>query len=151
MPDKRAKANNKVVGSPEGICVNIEIGIDYENFLMPEDGILAHTNHLVVPTPGVRDMGPILLANTLTRRYRALQIMKAERGNITVDTFKRVLTDHVDKPDSVCAHVNPKAPYLKAQTNLSVIVDLTTMEVDIAKGPPCENEWVHMDFQDMVK
>lgn len=149
LPAKRTTPSNKVIGSAEGLCVDVEVGQDYENFLLPEDGILVHTNHFVVPNPKQsRDLGPLKFPNTLTRRYRALQLLTAERGHITADTFKKVLTDHFDKPDSVCTHVNPQSPLI-IMTTMSVIIDITAKTVDLAKGPPCENEYVHLDFQDM--
>ena len=149
VPAKRTWTSNKVIGSAQGLCVDVEVAQDFENFLMPEDGILVHTNHFVGSTRQARDMGPLMVPNTLTRRYRALQLLAAERGNITVDTFKKVLSDHVDKPDSLCAHVNPKNPLMQWQTNLSVIIDIDARAVDITKGPPCQTEYVHLDFQDM--
>jgi len=146
LPAKKAKACNKVIGSSEGLCVSVESGQDFENFLMPEDGILVHTNHLLVPNPKIRDLSARKNPNTVTRRYRALQLLAAERGRITVDTFKRILRDHLDKPDSICRHVHPENPM---QTNVSVIVDINAKTADVAKGPPCQNEYVHLDFQDM--
>ncbi len=149
LPAKRAKACNKVIGSAEGLCVDVEVGLDFENLLMPEDGILVHTNHFLIPQPNLRDMSQVRNPNTVTRRYRALQLLTAERGHITVDTFKRVLTDHVDKPDSICTHLNPQNPVLQYQTNISVIVDINAKTMDVAKGPPCQYEYVHLDFNDM--
>ena len=123
LPEKRTMSSNKVIGSRQGLCVDVEVAADFENFIMPEDGILVHTNHFVCEPKG-RDMGPLIIPNTITRRHRALQLLEAERGNITVDTLKKVLTDHLDKPDSICDHVNLKNPFIQSQTNASVIIDL---------------------------
>lgn len=147
----RAGSTNRLVATSRGECVDIEVAVDNYNVLFPEAGLLAHTNHFTVPVPGVKDLMPVRYPNSYTRLFRAKKLLAAERGNITVETFQRIFTDHLGKPDSICWHTNEKvAEKHRLQTDCSVIMDLTDTAFYIAKGPPCENEYVAIDLKDVV-
>ena len=151
LPPNRGSSVNRLIASKDGLCIDIESAPDSFNHLFPEDGILVHTNHFVIPNPKIHDRNPFVLPNTLIRRHRALQLLGAERGNITKDTFKRIFTDHLDRPNSICMHEDPYRRKGKetVHTVVSVILDLNTLELDIAKGPPCEHEYARIDFSDI--
>ena len=54
--------------------------------------------------------------------------------------------DHFDRPNSICTHVNvDSAPHEHGQTNVSLIMDLAEKRFLVAKGPPCEHEYVDLN------
>ncbi|MDH4272780.1 MAG: acyl-CoA--6-aminopenicillanic acid acyl-transferase, partial [Candidatus Aminicenantes bacterium] len=60
------------------------------------------------------------------------RLLKNNRGRITVDLLKQFLADHVNHPGSICRH----GTYVK--TTFSVIINLTTGTMLLARGNPCE-------------
>ena len=58
--------------------------------------------------------------------------------------MKEVLKDHIEYPDSICRHDNPKVPEgLRMGTVFSMIVNLGTGDIYFCKGNPCEYEYEH--------
>jgi len=151
LPPNRAGAVNRVIASAEGACINVEAAPDEFNYLYPEDGIIVHTNHFLGKNPNIRDMNPASLPNTLTRRYQAFKLLSEARGQITTNTFKRIFRDHLDKPNSICMHPDPYRYKGRenVQTVVSLILDLNDFRLDIALGPPCEHDYVTLDFSDI--
>jgi len=131
--------------------MNIEAAPDEFNYLYPEDGIIVHTNHFLGNNPNIRDMNPQAFPNTLTRRYQAFKLLSAERGRITKDTFKKIFRDHLDKPNSICMHEDSYRYKGResVKTVVSLILDVNDLTLDIAEGPPCEHEYVTLDFSDI--
>jgi len=146
---KRASATNRVIASHDGQAIDIELAPEAYNVIYPESGIILHTNHFLVPNTNIKDNGPILHPNTLTRIFRLRQLVYPERGNITIEFIQKVLRDHVNKPDSLCRHIDPKSTK-QSQTNATTIYDLDDKTLCIAKGPPCENEFVTLNFEDVL-
>jgi isopenicillin-N N-acyltransferase like protein len=151
LPPNRAGSVNRVIASAQGLCINIEAAPDEFNYLYPEDGIIVHTNHFLGQNPKIRDMNALSSPNTLTRRYQAYKLLSAERGRITKEIFKKIFRNHVDKPNSVCMHQDPHRPKGREsiQTVVSLILDISDFKLDIAMGPPCEHEYVTLDFSDI--
>jgi isopenicillin-N N-acyltransferase-like protein len=149
---RRGASNNRVIADAEGLCRDIEAETEDFNCLSPEDGILVHANHFLGPTYHFRDYMPMASPSTLIRRDRAYELLARERGRITVDVMKKIFSDHLGKPSSVCTHVDEKHPkgFQSNQTIASLIVDLNERKLEIAKGPPCQNEYVTIDLTDIL-
>jgi len=151
LPPSRGSSLNRLIADEQGLCVNVEMATESFNFLFPEDGILVHTNHFVVPNTKINDMNVQVKPDTVLRRHRALQLLGAERGRITVDTFKTIFCDHRGYHHSVCQHVDEKHPEaMRTQTVLSNIYDVNERTLYIAKGPPCEHEYVALNFSSIL-
>ena len=148
---KRASSNNYMIGHSGGEAICIEAAPYDYNTIWADGGILAHSNHFTVANPNIKDLMPALLPNTLTRLHRATKLLIQERGNISVGVFKKILRDHFDKPFSICTHPDVRvAENLQFQTNASVIIDLNEKTMAVALGPPCENEYVTLTFEDIM-
>jgi isopenicillin-N N-acyltransferase-like protein len=79
------------------------------------------------------------------REYRAGKILRQCSGHIDISSIQQVLKDHFDKPNSICTHpIDHSPPYEQGQTNVSLIMDLTEKRFLVAKGPPCEHEYVDL-------
>jgi isopenicillin-N N-acyltransferase-like protein len=152
LPPNRGSALNRLIADEKGLCINVEMAPESFNYLFPEDGVLVHTNHFVVPNPKITDMNVQVKPDTLLRRHRAFQLLSAERGRITVDAFKTIFRDHRGYHHSVCQHVDQKHPEaMRTQTVLSNIYDVNERKLYIALGPPCEHDYVELDFSDMLR
>jgi len=153
---KRASSGNYMIGytGDDGSdVVDIEAAPDYYNIIWPDNGILAHANHFSVTNPNIKDLFPPLDPGSLNREHRATKLLANERGNITVDVIKRILRDHFDRKgsSSICCHVDPHLDEsLQWLTIASFVIDLDNKTLDIAKGPPCENKYVALTFDDIM-
>ena len=68
--------------------------------------------------------------------------MAAGRGGHTAEAIEAILRDHDGRPDSVCAHADPEVdPVEDYVTIASLVMDLTSDEIELTQGPPCESEY----------
>jgi isopenicillin-N N-acyltransferase-like protein len=142
----RASAGNYLIAHAAGEAVDLEAAPDSLNFIFPQKGILAHANHCKASNANIKDLTPALWPDTIMRDYRAGKILAQSRDHIDAATIQAVLRDHFDKPNSICTHPNAAHPPQEhSQTNASLIMDLTAKTFLIAKGPPCEHEYVLLD------
>jgi isopenicillin-N N-acyltransferase-like protein len=147
----RASSNNYMIVYQEGEALCIEAAPNDYNVVWAKDGTLAHSNHFTIMNPRIKDFLPAMFPNTLTRYHRAGKLIGQERGRITVETFKKILTDHFDSPYSICWHSNPKVPSAnQIQTNASMIFELKERRMHVAAAPPCRNEYVAIDCADIM-
>jgi isopenicillin-N N-acyltransferase-like protein len=148
---QRGSSMNRLLADVNGQAIDIEAAPDHYNVLLPEGGVIVHTNHFAVFNPNVKDVGPAKYPNSLTRLYRARQLVNAQRGKITVEVIQNIFRDHLGKPNSICWHLDERLPKgQQVQTNGSVIMDLNEKTLHVAKGPPCENEYIALDFKDIL-
>ncbi len=115
----------------------------------PEDGILAHTNHY--QTEDLKDanlpdyvrfkmddMDIYPLESPIRRYKREIELLKKYKGQITKDTFKKILSDHEngEKSDfSVCTHG------LTAGTLGSIIILPKEREFWVTDNHPCSSQY----------
>jgi isopenicillin-N N-acyltransferase-like protein len=147
LPPKRSGSVNRAIADPSGLCVSIEVTPEDAIFIWPSDGILVHTNHFLTPHENVRDLGSLLFPGSLIKKYRSEMLLTAERGKITVETIQKIFRDHAGKPASVCYHVGS---VVTSQTVASIIIDVNDKKLFVAKGLPCENEYVPLTFNDIM-
>ena len=144
----RASAGNYLIGHAAGEAVNLEAAPDAINILFPEKGILTHSNHCKVSNAKITDLIPGLWPDTIMRDYRAAKVLNPYHGRIDSIAIQEALADHFDKPNSICTHpADTQPPHEQSQTNASLIMDLTDKSVLVAKGPPCEHEYVRLNHE----
>ena len=81
------------------------------------------------------------LIGTRIRNNRVHRLLRSRRDH-TPDTLKTILADHVNYPHSICSHTVPEdSPLDRQKTILSLIMDLTTLEMQVCWGNPCESEF----------
>ena len=115
----------------------------------PEDGILAHTNHYQTEElkdanlpDYVRfkmdDMDIYPLESPIRRYKREIELLEKYKSQITMDTMKRILSDHDNRdPDdfTVCTHGSA------AGTLGSIIVLPTKREFWVTDDHPCTSKY----------
>ena len=115
----------------------------------PEKGILAHTNHyqteelIDANLPDyvrfkIDDMDISPIESPIRRYKREIELLTEKKGQITMDTIKKILSDHDNRePDdfTVCTH-GPSAGTLG-----SIIVFPTKKEFWVTDNYPCNSEY----------
>jgi isopenicillin-N N-acyltransferase-like protein len=142
---RRASAANYLIGHADGEAVNLEAAPDAMNVIFPDRGIISHANHCKVSNPDITDLTPAIWPDTIMREHRAGKILHQGNDHINVSSIQQVLKDHFDKPNSICTHTNEDSPpHEQGQTNVSLIMDLTSKKFLVSKGPPCEHGYVDL-------
>ena len=132
---------NLIATHKDGVAIGFEMDAKTVEPLIPEDGVLLHTNCYLGPrmylNNDVNHRG-----SSYIRLQRAKTLVKERYGMITVEDVKRILCDHIGYPYSICTHENMKDLFIERDaTNFSVIMDLTEGCMYLAPGNPCENEY----------
>ncbi len=136
-----------LIASREGEAIGIEVGFHDAEVIYPNEGILAHANHFVGTKIQRTDRGRVMYPDSLIRDRRAFRLLKAKGKGLTLEDLKGVLRDHLNYPHSICRHPDPKAHELEEIISLiSIIMDLKSSELYIAKGPPCLNEYTRFSL-----
>lgn len=136
----RASNYNMVLTDDNGEIYSIEgSATDYEP-LYANDGYLVHTNHYLSPRMRKYELDPYDITSSLVRYNRANRLMKNNKGKITTELLKKFLQDHVSRPKSLCRHGK------QVKTTFSVIINLTTKTMELARGNPCESQYYKYTF-----
>jgi isopenicillin-N N-acyltransferase-like protein len=144
----RGSTNNCLIAHCEGAAMDFEMAPQALDFFYPEKGVLVHTNHFTSERLKPLDANLTQFPDSLLRYGRAKQKMMGRAGKISIEDFKDVLRDHFNYPDSICRHPDKRDPELEhVQTVASIIMNLTTKEVYITHGPPCESEYQPLKFK----
>lgn len=140
---KNACAANYQIAHKNGACVDLEKAPTDFEVTYAENGLLAHTNHFITPRLyHINDASRLMVHDTFVRLGRTRFLMNKYNGNIDVDVIKTILTDHVDYPDSICSHNDPKDDIgHRCCTVFSIIMDLTEGKILVAKGQPCSSQY----------
>ncbi|MGM0686886.1 MAG: C45 family autoproteolytic acyltransferase/hydrolase [Promethearchaeati archaeon] len=144
---RRCSSHNYLLAHSQGEAVDIETAPHEVSFLMPQEGILTHSNHFVTQKPNIQDLKVNKSPNSIIRKHRSSKLLQKKNGSITVDTVKEMFRDHFDFPHSICRHPSPEnTAFHQIQTNASIIMDLTNSRLFLTRGTPCKNEYSCFQF-----
>jgi isopenicillin-N N-acyltransferase-like protein len=140
---KRAIPANAAMVTPDG-AADLEVMVEGVRVLgADERGRLVHTNHCVHP-----DFLAIneshrngIYGQSFERRGRAGQLLDQEQGKVTVDTVKKILSDHEGHPTSICRHPNDDPATGWQRSVVSMIVEPGPGRMHLSRGNPCENTY----------
>lgn len=108
------------------------------------EGYYVHANHFIAPKMISYEIGNAAeLKNSMCRFDRLTQLIVENKGKIDRHMIRSFLRDHVNGDDSICMHAVPHHPY---HTFSSMISNLTDRVMEVAKGNPCETEYVTYEF-----
>lgn len=131
-------SNNVMLSWAAGEAVNFEKTPVEAFWLTADEGVLVHTNHFVSPgaLAKVEDRGLSTSPDSLYRMKRVANALKAERGRLTVEHFKRAFADRFGWPHSVCRPPTVGGVGGAAvSTVATVIMDVTAGELHVAPAP----------------
>jgi isopenicillin-N N-acyltransferase-like protein len=125
-----------------GKVVDLESSPDHVSRLVPEDGIVTHSNHFLTPGHG-ESLLEKAAPNTLHRVGRMRAMLERHHGAISMANMRAATTDHADAPYAICRHPDPAQPSARRTMTVgAVLIDLDARTMHVANGPPCENEYV---------
>jgi isopenicillin-N N-acyltransferase-like protein len=141
LSGQRAAGYNHLLAHESGELYSAEVSAGHFAILYGEDGYFVHTNHYLAPAMQKVERKPEDLIGSHVRYFRALRLVKRE-GQHDIQTLQAILQDHVNFSNSICNHsVNAKDPLDRGKTINSMVIDLTTREMHLAWGNPCENAY----------
>ncbi len=144
----RADSGNYLLAHADGEAVDLEATPSDVGFLHPQDGLLVHTNHFLTPRLQTGDRGIAESDNTLARYGRAVRLLRAQVGQVTVETLKSIFCDHFNHPKSICRHPDPDQPDIERSATLaSMILDLTAGQMHLAVGEPCQGDYYTVELR----
>jgi isopenicillin-N N-acyltransferase-like protein len=102
-------SNNMAVCHHAGVAINFECAPDETFQVLPQDGLLVHSNHWLSPIAlgKLKDTGIAFSPCTLYREQRVRQALSPLAGRITIDSVKQALLDDYQSPWSVCRPPRP--------------------------------------------
>lgn len=139
---------NFLTASKEGETITIEATSKDYDVIYGSEGFLAHTNHFTsLRLANIKDTGKLIFPDSFVRLGRAIKLIKELGKKIDVEGIKEILSDHVERPNSICRHENfNDDPGMRMGTVFSIIMNLNKMEIYISPGSPCSNKYTRHPF-----
>jgi isopenicillin-N N-acyltransferase-like protein len=137
VPPKRAAGYNHLIADRSGELYNLEASAERFALRYGSGGAIVHTNHYLDPEMQRLEEDSGSLFPSRVRYHRAERLLSSLRPH-SQETFRTILSDHVNQPRSICCHCSEQdAPLDRSQTIASVVMDLTAMTMAVAFGNPC--------------
>ena len=141
LVSQRAAGYNHLLVHESGEMYSIEVSARRFEILHGTDGYLVHTNHYLAANMKEIESDPEELISSRVRYFRALRLLRQSQAH-TIKTLQAIQKDHVNIPNSFCNHnVDGSDPLDREKTVNSLVIDLTTREMHIAWGNPCQNAY----------
>jgi isopenicillin-N N-acyltransferase-like protein len=150
----RSSSANYLLAHRDGVVIDVEASPgDFSRlyFLYPDgsypggNGILLHTNHFLADRFARTDVSIWAMPDSPVRLQR-LRAGVQVAPELSLDTFRALLSDHANYPSGVCCHPDPKmAPADQGMTVTSVLMDLSAGRMWISDGNPCTAPYRELD------
>ena len=135
----RAGAGAFTIGSESGVVLTFEYTPDDFDVLTSEGEPLCHTNHYLSPLFTGEDTLKSVLTDSYVRYDMLRRLTKRRDGPFTMDVIRRIFTDHVNYPDSICSHEDPQDPETARFCSVyGVAMDLDEKTLWVTDANPCE-------------
>lgn len=143
-PEHRAAGSNHIICHSSGEVYDVEASATSFEVIYPTEGYLIHTNHYATAMMKRYEENLRARLNSSVIRYnRASRLVREKLGQITVEDIKRIMSDHINFPNSICCHPEKKTIVEEqSKTISSIIMDLTHLKIHVCRGNPCEGKSV---------
>jgi len=139
---RRDAGYNHLIAGEHGEIYCIEASATAYDALYADDHWTAHTNHYTSAMMRSYEEKPEALVNSRVRYNRARHLVKGRLGKLTVADFQTFLADHINYPNSVCAHVEKaESPLDRTLTIASIIMDMAERTMWVCWGNPCQGTY----------
>nr|MBP9627478.1 hypothetical protein [Synergistaceae bacterium] len=89
-----------------------------------------------------RDLMRNLSSDTFTRLGQLRKLVKKNRGKLNRAKIIEIFSDHLNYPDSICSHPDPKdEEIMRVCTVYAMVLDLKERTLWLSNGNPCETEF----------
>ena len=135
---RRAGASHFLIDDKGGNIKGLELMPWAVKEIVPSEGAVLHTNHYCDADMAEKDVGRLLLTDTLARFDRATALI-SKRKKWDNKNLAEIFTNHDDAPGSICRHAQAEdEEFLRIDTVASCIIDLSESKMLISCGQPCE-------------
>lgn len=135
----RAAGYNHLLIHESGEIYSIEVSALKFEILYANDGYLVHTNHYIDPQMRQVEKDPEELLSSRVRYFRASRLIRQNEKH-SIKSLQAIQKDHVNMPNSICNHnIEGLDPLDREKTINALVIDLTSREMHIAWGNPCQN------------
>jgi isopenicillin-N N-acyltransferase like protein len=143
----RAAGYNHLLVHDSGEIYSVEVSARKFEILHGTDGYMVHTNHYLSPTMKEIENEPEELISSRVRYFRANRLLRQNVAH-SIKSLQSIQKDHVNLPNSICNHnIDGIDPLDRENTISAMVIDLTSREMHIAWGNPCQNAYhtYHLD------
>lgn len=140
-------SGNYVLCDGSGKILDVELTSEGAEILRDEGaGFLAHANHFLCGARTCEENFRQSLPDSFPRQKWIEELIREKLGSITVGEMQGMLQDHAGFPTSICRH--PHAGVGDAilpntgRTVAAIVAEPEMGRLHIARGNPCENEFV---------
>jgi isopenicillin-N N-acyltransferase-like protein len=126
---------------------SVEVSSRKFDILHGTDGYMVHTNHYLSQTMKEIENEPEELISSRVRYFRANRLLR-QNSSHNIKSLQAIQKDHVNLPNSICNHnIEGIDPLDRENTISAMVIDLTSREMHIAWGNPCQNAYhtYHLD------
>lgn len=143
----RASSRNMIMLDGEGNALNLETSVTESARLYPTNGLIAHANNYQTEEMqhAERSSG-VGLRNSQGRHESMRSMLEAKHGALNVDVMKDILCDRTDVLACVNRHQGD-IPELDSMTFASLIMQPSQGQIDVAVGPPDQNDYQTYTFE----
>jgi isopenicillin-N N-acyltransferase-like protein len=135
----RAAGYNHLLVHESGEIYSVEVSARKFEILYAHDGYMVHTNHYLDPQMKQIEKDPEELLSSRVRYFRASRLIHQNEKH-TINSLQAIQKDHVNVPNSICNHnIAGADPLDREKTISALVIDLTSREMHITWGNPCQN------------
>ncbi|OZI15699.1 acyl-CoA--6-aminopenicillanic acid acyltransferase [Bordetella genomosp. 7] len=144
----KACSSNMIV-SQDGWLMDFECVPDESFTLLPQNGLLTHSNHFIseVALGKVREAGLRNAVDTYYRAWRVRELLDACGPRISVADVRRALADDWATPYSVCRPPRGTLTGGRTATVATIIIDPVGLTMDIAAMPSFGQSFTRYTFE----
>jgi isopenicillin-N N-acyltransferase-like protein len=132
---QRASNYNNLIADSDGEIYSMEGSATDCEPLYIEGDILAHANHYTSPIMRRFEQDRNSISGSVIRYNRALRLLRENYGKLTPQLLQKLMADHVNYPNSICAHGKDTV------TSFSMVIDLNELCAWIGPGQPCQTKY----------
>jgi isopenicillin-N N-acyltransferase-like protein len=137
----RASSRNLIMIDGSGTALDLENTVTDHARIQAENGVITHANNYQVPELQYAEKSKgVGLVNSQARVASMRAMLDARHGNLNAGVMKEVLRDRTDPKACVNRHPGD-IPELDSMTFASMIMQPSVGRMDVAVGPPDENDY----------
>jgi isopenicillin-N N-acyltransferase-like protein len=137
----RAAGYNHLLVHDSGEIYSVEVSSRKFEILHGTDGYMVHTNHYLSQTMKEIESEPEELISSRVRYFRANRLLRQNSAH-SIKSMQAIQKDHVNLPNSICNHnIEGIDPLDRENTISAMVIDLSSREMHIAWGNPCQNAY----------
>ena len=126
-----------------GRMAGIESTFEEVEVIHPKNDLLFHANCYCTERFKDKDLAPAILPDAFQRSRRVEKLLFEAYGSITLNTARKILSDHENLPYSICRHGAPDRPVAWEMTSVASFIMIPEEgKMFISKGSPCVNDYI---------